>query len=52
MPMVPLTSPTKPAVIFVPKLIEERWYIVQIGDHFDEIILNVGGTKANTLACM
>lgn len=35
----------EPVVIFVPKLAEERWYIVQVGDHFDEIIHNVGGTK-------
>ena len=27
------------------ELTEDRWYIVQIGDHFDEIIHNVGGTK-------
>ena len=35
----------EPAVVFVPKLAENRWYIVQLGDHFDEIFHNVGGTK-------
>lgn len=35
----------EPVVIFVPDLTEPRWYIVQIGDSFDEIIRNVGGTK-------
>jgi hypothetical protein len=35
----------EPAVIFVPKLTEERWYIVQLGDYYDEIFHNIGGTK-------
>jgi hypothetical protein len=35
----------EPAVIFVPKLTPERWYIVQLGDHFDEIFHNIGGIK-------
>ena len=35
----------EPVVIFVPALPEPRWYIVQIGDSFDEIIRNIGGTK-------
>jgi hypothetical protein len=35
----------EPVVIFVPALAEPRWYIVQIGDAFDEIIRNIGGTK-------
>jgi len=35
----------EPVVVFVPTLTESRWYIVQIGDSFDEIIRNVGGTK-------
>jgi hypothetical protein len=35
----------EPVVIFVPTLAKPRWYIVQIGDSFDEIIQNVGGTK-------
>jgi hypothetical protein len=36
---------TDPVMVFVPTLTEPRWYIVQIGDSFDEIIRNVGGTK-------
>lgn len=35
----------EPAVIFVPKLTEDRWYIVQFGDYYDEIFHNIGGTK-------
>ena len=35
----------EPLVVFVPALPESRWYIVQIGDSFDEIIRNIGGTK-------
>ena len=35
----------EPLVVFVPKLSAPRWYIVQIGDSFDEIIHNVGGIK-------
>lgn len=35
----------EPVVIFVPKLKDYRWYIVQLGDHFDEIFHNIGGTK-------
>jgi hypothetical protein len=35
----------EPAVIVVPPLTEPRWYIVQVGDSFDEIIHNVGGTR-------
>ena len=35
----------EPVVVFVPTLSEQRWYIVQIGDSFDEIVRNIGGTK-------
>jgi len=35
----------EPVVVFVPKLNEDRWYIVQYGDHFDEIFHVGGGTK-------
>jgi hypothetical protein len=35
----------EPVVIFVPALRGQRWYIVQIGDSFDEIVRNIGGTK-------
>ena len=38
----------EPAVIFVPKLTEDRWYIVQLGDYYDEIFHNIGGTKASS----
>jgi hypothetical protein len=36
---------SEPVVVVVPALSERRWYIVQIGDFFDEIIRNIGGTK-------
>ena len=35
----------EPVVIFVPALDKPRWYIVQIGDSFDEIARNIAGTK-------
>jgi hypothetical protein len=35
----------EPIVVVVPALVEPRWYIVQIGDTFDEIARNIGGTK-------
>jgi hypothetical protein len=35
----------EPVVIYVPALPESRWYIVQLGDFFDEIFHNIGGTK-------
>lgn len=35
----------EPVVISVPALKENRWYIVQIGDMFDEIVYNIGGLK-------
>ena len=38
-----LTS--EPVVLFVPNLTEPRWYLVRIGDTFDEVIRNIGGTK-------
>ena len=34
-----------PVVVHVPKLDEPRWYIVQIGDAFDDVICNLGGTR-------
>lgn len=34
-----------PVVISVPALVEDRWYLVQIGDMFDEILHVIGGTK-------
>src|SRR5207249_1772363 len=35
----------EPVIIYVPALSEPRWYIVQLGDFFDEIFHNIGGTK-------
>jgi len=35
----------EPAVIHVPALSAPRWYIVQIGDEFDQVIANIGGIK-------
>ncbi len=35
----------EPVVIFVPASSEKRWYVVQIGDSYDEVIYNVGGVK-------
>jgi hypothetical protein len=34
-----------PVVIHVPKLADERWFIVQIADAFDDVVLNVGGSR-------
>ena len=38
-----LTS--EPLVINVPALAENRWYIVQIGDYYDQVVYNIGGRK-------
>ncbi len=34
-----------PVVVHVPKLGTDRWFIVQIGDAFDDVILNIGGSR-------
>jgi len=34
-----------PVVIHVPKLAGDRWFIVQIGDAFDDVVFNVGGSR-------
>lgn len=34
-----------PVVIHVPTLVDNRWFIVQIGDAFDDVVLNVGGSR-------
>ena len=34
-----------PVVMHVPKLADDRWFIVQIGDAFDDVVLNVGGSR-------
>jgi len=36
---------TEPLVLKVPPLLEDRWYIVQVGDYFDEVVYNIGGSK-------
>ena len=35
----------EPVVISVPSLQEPRWTIVQIGDFYDQIVYNIGGSK-------
>ena len=42
---------TEPVVISVAALREPRWYIVQIGDMFDEIVYNIGGSRGPEPAC-
>ena len=32
-------------MVFVHKLAERRWYIVQRGDAFDDVFLDVGGSR-------
>ncbi|MGY4652550.1 DUF1254 domain-containing protein [Mycobacterium sp. URHB0021] len=34
-----------PVVIHVPELSDDRWFIVQIGDAFDDVVLNIGGSR-------
>ena len=34
-----------PLVVRVPTLTESRWYIVQIGSYYDQIVYNIGGSK-------
>ncbi len=38
----------EPVVVRVPALSEPRWYLVQMGDSFDEIFQNIGGITAKT----
>jgi hypothetical protein len=33
----------EPVVLKVPPIQEDRWYIVQVGDYFDEVVYNIGG---------
>ena len=35
----------EPLVVRVPTLTENRWYIVQIGNYYDQIVYNIGGSK-------
>ena len=37
----------EPVVLSVPAQKEERWTIAQISDFFDEVVLNVGGSKGS-----
>jgi hypothetical protein len=37
----------EPVVLHVPVLAERRWYIVQIGDTFDEVATNIGGVRGS-----
>jgi hypothetical protein len=36
---------SEPVVVSVPSLAEDRWYIVQISDSYDEVVDNIGGYK-------
>jgi hypothetical protein len=36
---------TEPVVVTVPSVSEKRWYIVQIGDYYDQVVYNIGGSK-------
>jgi hypothetical protein len=36
---------SEPVVVRVPALNESRWYIVQIGDYYDQVVYNIGGSK-------
>src|SRR6185312_12825578 len=35
----------EPLVVSVPPLRENRWTIVQIGDYYDQVVTNVGGSR-------
>lgn len=35
----------EPVVLSVPPIKDNRWSIVQIGDYFDEVVYNIGGSK-------
>ena len=36
---------SEPVVVSVPAINEKRWYIVQIGDYYDQVVYNIGGSK-------
>lgn len=36
---------SEPVVVSVPPINEKRWYIVQIGDYYDQVVYNIGGSK-------
>jgi hypothetical protein len=35
----------EPVVVSVPTIKQNRWYIVQIGDYYDQVVYNIGGSK-------
>lgn len=35
----------EPVVVSVPAINEKRWYIVQIGNFYDQVVYNIGGSK-------
>jgi hypothetical protein len=35
----------EPVVVRVPPINEDRWYIVQIGDYYDQVVYNIAGSK-------
>jgi len=35
----------EPLVVRVPALTEDRWYIVQIGSYYDQVVYNIGGSR-------
>ena len=35
----------EPVVVSVPTIKEHRWTIVQIGDYYDQVVYNIGGSK-------
>lgn len=36
---------SEPVVVSVPSIKDNRWSIVQIGDYFDEVVYNIGGSR-------
>jgi hypothetical protein len=36
---------SEPVVVRVPSIRENRWTIVQIGDYYDQVVYNIGGSK-------
>jgi len=41
----------EPVVLRVPPINEKRWYIVQIGDIYDQVVYNVGAAKGLNQGC-
>jgi hypothetical protein len=35
----------EPLVVNVPPIKENRWYIVQVGDYYDQVVYNIGGRR-------